>query len=105
MTRKEQKEIRRQQIIQVAFMVGIDTFDEEGTIFFDCAPFETGGRTVDRISVKGYAYEPQFAPEGKTVLQVNVPQFDREYAYWKGLTRRSMRVRKRRQPGRLKSGC
>ena len=33
-----------------------------------------------------YEFEPGFAPIGKTVLQVNVPQFDREYLYWKGLT-------------------
>lgn len=45
--------------------------------------------------MKDYAYEPQFAPEGKTVLQVNVPQFDREYAYWKGLTKEEYARQKR----------
>ncbi len=46
--------------------------------------FETGGKKVERISVKSYEYEPGFAPAGKMVLQVNVPQFDKEYLYWKG---------------------
>ncbi|MCM1258508.1 MAG: NAD(P)/FAD-dependent oxidoreductase, partial [Roseburia sp.] len=73
--------------VQAAFMVDREAYNEKETIFFDCAPFETGGRKVDRISVKSYEYEPEFAPEGKTVLQVNVPQFDQEYLYWKGLTK------------------
>lgn len=72
--------------VQAAFVVDQEAYAEKGTICFDCIPFETGGRKVDRISVKSYEYEPGFAPIGKTVLQVNVPQFDREYLYWKGLT-------------------
>ncbi len=73
--------------VQAAFMVDCGTYDGKGTIFFDCVPFETGGRNVTRISVKGYDYEPEFAPEGKMVVQVNIPQFDKEYLYWKGLTK------------------
>ena len=73
--------------VQAAFMVDQSAYDEKGTIFFDCLPFETGGKKVDRISVKSYEYEPEFAPMGKTVLQVNVPQFDKEYLYWKALSK------------------
>lgn len=80
--------------VQAAFMVDRGAYDEKGTIFFDCAPFEAGGRKVDRISVKGYEYEPGFAPAGKMVLQVNVPQFDKEYLYWKGLTKEAYEDRK-----------
>lgn len=81
--------------VQAAFVIDRDAYDENGTIFFDCAPFETGGRKIDRISVKGYAYEPQFAPEGKTVLQVNVPQFDQEYHYWKRLSKEEYALQKK----------
>ena len=73
--------------VQAAFVVDQEAYQEKGTCFYDCAPFETGGKKVDRISVKSYEYEPEFAPGGKMVLQVNIPQFDREYLYWKGLTK------------------
>lgn len=72
--------------VQAAFMVDRQAYDEKGTVFFDCAPFKAGGKKFDRISVKSYEYEPDFAPTGKTVLQVNIPQFDQEYLYWKGLS-------------------
>lgn len=73
--------------VQAAFAVDQEVYEEKGTIFFDCLPFETGGKKVDRISVKSYEYEPDFAPTGKMVLQVNIPQFDKEYLYWKGLSK------------------
>lgn len=81
--------------VQAAFMVDRETYDESGTIFFDCPPFETGGKKVDRISVKSYEYEPEFAPTGKVVLQVNVPQFDKEYLYWKKLTKEEYESQKK----------
>ena len=81
--------------VQAAFAVDQGAYDGKGTIFFDCPPFETGGKKVGRISVKSYEYEPEFAPAGKTVLQVNVPQFDKEYFYWKGLTMEEYEVRKK----------
>ena len=73
--------------VQAAFVADREAYHGKGTVFFDCLPFETGGKVVERISVKSYEYEPGFAPAGKMVLQVNVPQFDKEYLYWKGLTR------------------
>lgn len=81
--------------VQAAFMVDQDVYDAKGTVFFACPPFETGGRRIERVSVKSYEYEPSFAPAGKVVLQVNVPQFDREYFYWKELTKEAYERRKR----------
>lgn len=81
--------------VQAAFVVDQEAYHEKGTCFFDCAPFETGGKKVDRISVKSYEYEPEFAPGGKMVLQVNIPQFDREYLYWKGLAKEEYETRKK----------
>ena len=81
--------------VQAAFAVDQGAYDGKGTIFFDCSPFEAGGKKVERISVKSYEYEPEFAPTGKTVLQVNVPQFDKEYFYWKGLTMEEYEARKK----------
>lgn len=81
--------------VQAAFMVDQEAYNEKGTIVFDCSPFETGGKKVDRMSVKSYEYEPEFAPTGKVVLQVNVPQFDKEYLYWKGLSKEEYENRKK----------
>ncbi|MDE6905206.1 MAG: NAD(P)/FAD-dependent oxidoreductase [Lachnospiraceae bacterium] len=81
--------------VQAAFAVDQGAYDGKGTIFFDCLPFETGGKKVERMSVKSYEYEPTFAPRGKIVLQVNVQQFDKEYLYWKGLTREEYECRKK----------
>ena len=81
--------------VQAAFMIDEEAYDKKGTIFFDCPSFETGGKKVDRISVKSYEYEPDFAPTGKVVLQVNVPQFDKEYLYWKGLSKEEYEKQKK----------
>ncbi len=80
--------------VQAAFVVDAEAYDKKGTIFFDCFPFETGGKKIDRISVKSYEYESDFAPAGKVVLQVNVPQFDQEYFYWKRLSRTEYKSQK-----------
>ena len=50
---------------------------------------------MERISVKSYEYEPEFAPAGKIVIQVNVPQFDKDYLYWKSLTKEEYENRKK----------
>ena len=81
--------------VQAAFVADREAYDGKGTIFFDCIPFETGERKVERISVKSYEYEPEFAPKGKVVLQVNVPQYYKEYLYWKGLTKEEYACRKK----------
>lgn len=72
---------------QAAFVIDKDCYAEKDTIIFDCKPFMIGKNKVERMSVKGFAYEPGFAPEGKTVLQSNVIQFDEDYLYWEGLSR------------------
>ena len=81
--------------VQAAFVADGEAYDRKGTIFFDCSPFETGGRKVERISVKSYEYEPEFAPAGKIVIQVNVPQFDKDYLYWRSLTKEEYENRKK----------
>lgn len=81
--------------VQAAFMADSEAYKEKGTLFFYCSPFRVGGRVIDRLSIKSYEYEPEFAPEGKIVLQVNIPQFDKEYFYWKNLTRKEYEEEKK----------
>ena len=37
------------------------------------------------MSVQSYDYEPDFAPEGKMVLQTNFAQTEEDYKYWEEL--------------------
>lgn len=69
---------------QAAYAID-DNFSEGDTIFFDCEPFFIGKRKIDRIYIKNYAYETSFSPSGRAVLQMNIPQEDEDYLYWKSL--------------------
>ena len=62
-----------------------DTFKGHGTIIFDCEPLAIGPVTINRMSVKNYAYEKAFAPEGHAVLQTNVALQDDGYLFWKNM--------------------
>ncbi|MBR1797007.1 MAG: NAD(P)/FAD-dependent oxidoreductase [Clostridiales bacterium] len=70
---------------QMAFSIK-DDFSGKGTIFFDCEPLRIGDNTLTRMSVKAYAYDKSFAPEGRTVLQSNFVQTDIDYEYWASLS-------------------
>lgn len=78
---------------QVAYAVD-DSFSGEDTIFFDCEPMKIGTRTFSRISVKNYAYDKSFAPEGKAVLQANLIQTDADYEYWASLSKEDYNAKK-----------
>ena len=70
---------------QLAFAIDSD-FSASDTIFFDCEPILIGSNSFSRMSVKSYAYDKSFAPEGKTVLQANVIQSDSDYMFWSSLS-------------------
>jgi phytoene dehydrogenase-like protein len=55
---------------------------------------KVGARTFSRISVKNYAYDKSFAPEGKAVLQANLIQTDADYEYWASLTKEEYAAKK-----------
>ena len=78
---------------QVAYAIDAD-FSGEDTIFFDCEPLHVGSRFFDRISVKNYAYDKSFAPEGKAVLQANLLQSDEDYLFWESLSREEYDTKK-----------
>lgn len=71
--------------VQMAFSIEKSAYPYNGTIFFDCKPMQVGSKKVNRMSVKSYEYEPEWAPEGKIVLQANIIQYDEDYKYWKTL--------------------
>lgn len=77
----------------MAFSVNVDTFNES-LVFFDCEPYTVAGKTYTRTSLKNYSYEPSFAPAGKMVIQVSIPQFDEDFAYWKSLGKEAYKQEK-----------
>lgn len=79
---------------QMAFSVDKEFYNETGTILFDCEPLNVGTALASRMSIKSYAYEPHFAPEGKIVLQSNFAQFDADYFWWKNLTKAEYTAKK-----------
>lgn len=76
---------------QLAFSVDQGIYKEADTVLFACEPFIIGERSISYMSLKGYDYEPGFAPEGKMVLQTNVSQFDEDFLYWKSLSQEEYR--------------
>ena len=78
---------------QVAFVTD-SGFSGEGTVFFGCEPLMIGSKSFDMMSVKDYSYDKSFAPEGKTVLQTNISQFDGDYLYWKSLSKEDYKAKK-----------
>lgn len=80
---------------QMAFSIEKEAYLNTDTIVFDCSPFELAGKKINRMSVHSYEYEDSFAPEGKTVLQSNVAQFDDDYRYWKSLSKEAYTAKKK----------
>lgn len=78
---------------QTAYVTNAD-INIEDTVFFDCDPIQIGDRTFTRIYVKNYGYDKSFAPDGKTVIQTNIPQTDEDYAYWKSLSKEEYKQKK-----------
>lgn len=70
---------------QAAYAVDA-SFAHGATVFIDCKPFWLGNRECNRLYIKSYGYDPAFVQNGKMVLQINVPQTDADYVYWKGLS-------------------
>ncbi|WP_029318977.1 phytoene desaturase family protein [Butyrivibrio sp. AE3004] len=71
---------------QVAYTADKD-FNPGETVFIDIEPLKVGGRTVDRMYVKVYGYDPKFVKDGKQVIQTNIVQSDDDYAFWKSLSK------------------
>ncbi len=78
---------------QVAYAID-SSFSGEDTVFFDCEPLKIGSQSFTRMSVKSYAYDKSFAPEGKTVLQANIAQSDIDYEFWSSLSKDEYKLKK-----------
>ncbi|MBQ4235943.1 MAG: hypothetical protein II716_03810, partial [Treponema sp.] len=72
---------------QVAFSVDGPFDCVEDTLGIDCSTIKVGTRMCSRFTIKNYkVYGDYIAPENKTVIQVSVPQYAKDYKYWKKLS-------------------
>ncbi|NLK95856.1 MAG: NAD(P)/FAD-dependent oxidoreductase [Clostridiales bacterium] len=67
---------------QIAYAVDGAFSEITGTRIFSCDEIEVGSQTVESMSIQAYDYEPDFAPEGKMILQSNFSQSEADYKYW-----------------------
>lgn len=70
---------------QIAYAVDGVFADLTGTRIFSCRDINVGSRMVQYMSIQSYDYEPDFAPEGKMILQTNFSQTEADYKYWESL--------------------
>lgn len=70
---------------QIAYAVDGRFSELTGTTVFSCDELEVGAHTVKAMSVQAYDYEPDFAPEGKMILQSNFVQTEEDYQFWEKL--------------------
>jgi len=80
----------KQYPIYSAFQVAysVDSLFEEidDSLGFECNPIEVAMQKVNRIYLKNYrSYGDYIAPEGKTVVQCMIYQYEKDYKFWKKL--------------------
>lgn len=67
---------------QIAYAVDGVFSELTGTRIFSCDEMSVGSHSVKCMSIQAYDYEPDFAPEGKMILQTNFSQTEDDYKYW-----------------------
>lgn len=70
-------------MFQVAYAVNCAENAFQGELILDAQAVQTEPWMSDRMTIKTYAYEPSFAPEGKQVLQVLYGLDESAYEVWK----------------------
>lgn len=70
---------------QIAYAVDGVFTELTGTRVFSCDEMNVGNHMVQCMSIQSYDYEPDFAPEGKMILQTNFSQTEADYKYWESL--------------------
>lgn len=55
------------------------------TSIIDVPEYTVGCQRTTKMLVKNFNYEPGFSPDGKTILQILVMQYEEDYDYWEAL--------------------
>lgn len=72
-------------MFQVAFAVDSPVDALQGEIMMETSGIASEPWFSDRMTVKNFAYEPDFAPAGRQILQVMWGLSDQAYGYWEAL--------------------
>lgn len=72
-------------MFQAAFAVELEANAVDTETMMETPYLEDYPWMGDRMTVKTYAYEPSFAPEGKQIIQVLLPMQEAGYEFWKTL--------------------
>lgn len=67
------------------------------TLAFECRPIQIANTIYDRMSVTSYGYDQDFAPGGKTVIQIVFPQYNEDYLYWVNLYRDVIKYKEKKE--------
>jgi phytoene dehydrogenase-like protein len=59
------------------------------TLRFPVVPLKINGKMICYLTTTHYSYEPEFAPEGNTLITVSINQFDTDYDAWNALAKDS----------------
>ncbi len=65
------------------------------TSWWEGPGFEVFGKVVNSFLLKSYASEPSFAPEGKTILQALIVQYEDDFECWRNLYENDREIYKR----------
>lgn len=71
--------------VNVYLAVDTTTGDMPSMEVFNCEPYKIAGREYDTVIVNNFADQPGFAPEGKSVLEILIVQYDYQYDFWNDL--------------------
>ncbi len=69
-------------MFQVAFAVDCDKDYVGGDRILDLSGIKIADWAGERLTVKSYSYEPDFAPEGRQIIQVMLGLREESYDYW-----------------------
>ena len=83
--------------IQIAFGVKADLSSYPLLAAFPSRPYIIAGKEQNMVSYKNYYYEPDFAPEGCTLLITTINQTNFDYPYWSKLYENKEEYNKEKQ--------
>lgn len=74
--------------ILLAYAIDKESYDSLNltkTFQFTTRPFLVGEKYQDTIRLRDYSYDECFIKDGKTVVQVMIPQLDSDYSFWNNI--------------------
>lgn len=81
--------------VHVAFCAP-DSVLDPGVQLFRCKKLTAATQSTTLLGAKAFDCEPNWAPQGSTVIQVSVAQSDQDYLWWKNLDAAAYRAEKQR---------